>query len=195
MVDWVLSLAQRQITTLPPAAEGHAPVPQTKGGFGSADNIVMVLTASTTDHGAGALPPLRGFAEVMLRSRRQRAACFDFSENAAAQDNLDEGGLVARLQPGGWIGFARIRQQDVGQVKLSAWPQGGAPLTVSIFAGDVELAKKIVPASPAASGRPQELVFPMPPANADAAPQQMRAKFDGPAGSVLDVMWVEFKRP
>ncbi len=102
MVDWVLSLAQRQITTLPPAAEGKAAVPQPKSGFGTADNIVMLLTASTTDKGAGGvLPPLRGFAEALLRGRRQRAACFDYSENAAAQDNLDEGGLVARLQPGG----------------------------------------------------------------------------------------------
>ena len=130
MVDWVLSLAQRQIITLPATAEGKAAVPDTKGGFGRTDNTVMVLTASTTDKGAGVLPPLRGSTEVMLRNRRQRAACFDRSEKAAAQDNLDQGGLVARIQPGGWIGFDRIRLQDFARIKLSAWPQGDAPLTV-----------------------------------------------------------------
>jgi cytochrome c551/c552 len=194
MVDWVLSLAQRQITTLPAAAEGKAPVPEARGGFGRADNIVMLLTASTTDKGTGVLPPLRGSAEVMLRARRQRAACFDDSEKAAAQDNLDQGGLVARIQPGGWIGFDRIRLQDLGQLKLSAWPQGSAPLTVSILAGDLELAKKTLSPGPAASRQPQEYLFPMPPPNADAVPQQVRVKLDSPAGSVLDVMWVEFKR-
>ena len=112
MVDWVLSLAQRRITALPATAEGSAPVPATVGGFGRADNTVMFLTAATTDKGAGVLPPLRGAAEVMVRSRLQRAACFDHGENAAAQDNLDQGGLVARIQPGGWIGFDRIRLQD-----------------------------------------------------------------------------------
>ncbi len=194
MVDWVLSLAQRQITTLPSTAEGKAPVPQIRGGFGRAENTVMVLTASTTDKGAGVLPPLRGSAEVMVRSRRQRAACFDRSENAAAQDNLDQGGLVARIQPGGWIGFDRIRRQDFGQLKLSAWPQGSAPLTVRIFAGDQELAHQTLSPGPAATRRPQEFLFPMPSANAEDAPQQVRVKMDGPAGSVLDIMWLDFQR-
>jgi cytochrome c len=194
MVDWVLSLAQRQIITLPATGEGKAPAPGARGGFGRADNTVLVLTASTTDKGAGGLPPLRGSAEVMLRSRRQRAACFDHSENAATQDNLDQGGLVARIRAGGWIAFERIRLQDFGQIKLSAWPQGIAPLTVSILAGDLELAKNNLPPGPAASRHPQEFLFPMPLAKADAAPQQVRVKLDGPAGSVLDVMWVEFQQ-
>jgi cytochrome c len=192
MVDWVLSLAQRQIITLPATREGKAPVPQARGGFGRADNTVMVLTASTTDNGAGGLPPLRGSAEVMLRSRRQRAACFDHSENAAAQDNLDQGGLVARIQPGGWIAFDRIRLQDFGRIKLSAWPQGPAPLTATILAGDLELAKNNLPPGPAASRQPPEFLFPMPSGKPDSAPQQVRVKLDGPAGGVLDVMWVEF---
>ena len=194
MVDWVLSLAQRQITTLPPAAEGKATVPEARGGFGRADNTVMFLTASTTDKGAGVLPPLRGSAEVMLRSRRQRAACFDHSESATAQDNLDQGGLVARIQPGGWIAFDRIRLQDFGELKLSAWPQGSAPLTVSILAGDVELVHQSLQPGPAASRQPQEFLFQMPSAPELSVPQQVRIKIDGPAGSVLDIMWVEFKQ-
>jgi hypothetical protein len=167
-------------------------VPQIRGGFGRAENTVMLLTASTTDKGAGVLPPLRGSAEIMLRSRRQRAACFDHSENAAAQDNLDQGGLVARVQPGGWIGFDRIRLQDVGQLKLSAWPQGNAPLTVRIFAGAQELAHQTLSPGPGTTRRPQEFLFPTPAANAEDAPQQVRIKMDGPTGSVLDIMWVEF---
>ncbi len=192
MVDWVLSLAQRQVTTLPATAEGKAPLPQTRGGFGRAENSVFLLTASTTDKGAGGLPPLRGSAEVMLRSRRQRAAYFDHSEYASTQDNLDQGGLVARIQPNGWIAFDRIRLQDVGQIKLSAWPQGTAPLTVRVLAGDRELAKQTLRPVPPESRQPRAFLFPMPPAKPDAAPQQVRVKLDGPEGSVLDVMWVEF---
>jgi cytochrome c len=194
MVDWVLSLAQRQITTLPAAAEGKAPVPEARGGFGRADNTVMILTASTTDKGAGVLPPLRGSAEVMVRSRRQRAACFDCSEKAAAQDNLDQGGLVARIQPGGWIGFDRIRLQDFARIKLSGWPQGGAPLTVRILAGDKELASQDMPTGPSATRQPRDFVFSMPPSNPEVPPQQVRMKMDGPPGSVLDIMWLEFQR-
>ena len=194
MVDWILSLAQRQITTLPATAEGKAAVPETRGGFGRADNTVMVLTASTTDKGAGVLPPLQGSDEVTVRSRRQRAACFDHSEKAAAQDNLDQGGLVARIQPGGWIGFDRIRLQDFARIKLNGWPQGDAPLTVRIFAGDTELASQALPPGPPASRQPQDFVFPMPSANADKAPQQVRVKMDGPSGNILDIMWVEFLR-
>ncbi len=194
MVDWVLSLAQRRITALPAAAEGKAAVPATVGGFGRADNTVMFLTAATTDQGAGVLPPLRGSTEVMLRSRRQRAACFDHGEKAAAQDNLDQGGLVARIHPGGWIGFDRIRLQDFGLLKLTAWPQGAAPLTVSILTGGQELARQTLPPGPAAGRPPPEFVFPMPSATEAGPPQQVRIKLEGSAGSVLEIMWVEFQR-
>ncbi|MHA3770215.1 PQQ-dependent sugar dehydrogenase [Verrucomicrobiota bacterium sgz303538] len=195
MVDWILSLAQRQITRLPSAAEGKAAVPQSRGEWGRPDNTVILLTASTTDQGAGVLPPLRGSAEVMLRARRQRAAFFDHSENATAQDNLEQGGLVARLQPGGWIAFDRLRLQDFTQVKLSGWPQGSTPLKVRIFAGERELTQQDLPPSPATSGRPKDFIFPMPRISDDAAPQQVRVQLDAPTGSVLDVMWVEFLWP
>jgi cytochrome c len=194
MVDWVLSLARRQIITLPSAAEGKAPVPEIRDGFGRADNLVLLLTASTTDKGAGAVPPLRGSAEVMLRGRRQRAASFDHSEKAGAQDNLDQGGLVARIQPGGWIAFDRIRLQDFARLKLSGWPQGDAPLKVSIVAGDQVLAQQTLQPGPGAGRRAQETIFTMPGANANAAPQSVKIKLDGPAGSVLDAMWVDFLR-
>ena len=196
MVDWVLSLAQRQITTLPHAAEGKTNVPPSPpGGFGRSDNTVILLTASATDQGASGLPALRGSAEVLLRGRRQRAACFDRGEKAAAQDNLDQGGLVARIQPGGWIGFDRIRLQDFGKLKLSAWPQGDTPLTVSILAGDQEVAHQTVQPGPATSKQPPGIVFQMPsPATQSNAPQEVRVKMDGPAESVLDIMWVEFQR-
>jgi hypothetical protein len=154
----------------------------------------MVLTASTTDKGASGLPPLKGSAEVLLRSRRQRAACFDRSEKAVAQDNLDQGGLVARIQADGWIAFERIRLQDFRRIKLSAWPQGSAPLIVSILAGDRELARQELPAGAAASQRPTDFLFAMPPADPNTAPQPVRVRLDRPADSVLDVMWIEFLR-
>jgi len=138
-----------------------------------------------------AVPPQRSETEIVLRSRRQRAAFFDRGDKASTQDNLDQGGLVARIQPGGWIGFDRIRLQEFGRLKLSAWPQGTVPLTVSILAGEKELDRQKLSPGPAIS-KPQEFIFPMPPANAEVAPQQVRVRFDGPEGSVLDVMWVEF---
>ncbi len=194
MVDWVLSLAQRQITTLPRTAEGKAAVPTRPGGFGRADNTVILLTASATDKGANRLPALRGASEVQVRSRRQRAAFFDHSDKADVQDNLDQGGLVARIQPGGWIAFDRIRMEDFGRLKLGGWPQGTAPLTVSILAGDKELVRQSLPPGPATGKQPPEFQFAMPPAT-PGAPQQIRVKMDGPAGSVMDIMWVEFQRP
>ena len=195
MVDWVLSLAQRQITTLPGAAEGKATVPTRPGGFGRADNTVILLTASATDKGANGLPALRGTSDVQVRSRRQRAAFFDHSDTADVQDNLDQGGLVARIQPGGWIAFDRIRLQDFGRLKLSGWPQGNAPLTVSILAGNAELARQTLAPNPASRNKPQEFPFTMPSPAAADSPQQLRIKMDGPGGSVLDIMWVEFQRP
>ena len=195
MVDWVLSLGERQIITLPHAAEGRAVVPMSTGSRDRPENTVVFLTASAMDNGVGALPALRGSDEIILRSRRQRAAFFDHSEKAGVQDNLDQGGLVARLQPGGWIGFDRIRLQDFGKLKLGAWPQGSEPLKVSLFAGGLELASQTLSPGPAFSRQPREFTFPMPSTPTPGAPQQVRIKMEGPAGSVLDVMWVEFQRP
>ena len=187
MAEWVLSLAQRKITTLPRTPDGKAAVPTSASGFGRADNTVVLLTASATDSGA-----LRGATEVMVRSRRQRAAFFDDSKSAEAQDNLDQGGLVARIQPGGWIAFDRIRLEDFGQLKLSAWPQGTAPLTVIILAGEKELARQTLPSGPATGNR-REFIFEMPSPATPSEPQQIRIKLDGPTGSMLDVLWVEFQ--
>ncbi len=192
MVDWILSLSSRQVVTLPSAAEGRAPVAQDRGGFDRAENSVVFLTASTTDGGAAGLPPLRGSAEVMLRNRRQRAAFFDHRENAAAQDNLDQGGLVARIQSDGWIAFDRVRLQDVQRIKLSGWPQGTAPLKVRIMAGDRELAQQDLPPGPAVSRQPRDFLFSLPPVDREQRPQQIRVKLEGSPGSVLDLLWVEF---
>ena len=43
------------------------------------------------------IPALRGETGVVLRARRQRAAFFDRGYHASSQDNLDQGGLVARI--------------------------------------------------------------------------------------------------
>jgi cytochrome c len=192
MVDWVLGLAGRPIQNLPSTSSGKATIPANKQGFGQADNTVMILRATTKDAGAGPLPALQGSTEIMVRSRRQRAAFYDQGELATTQDNLDQGGLVARIQPGGWISFEHIRVQDCGQIKLTCWPQGNESLTVSIFAGEKEIVRQVV--TPAAGNKPpQEILFRLPSLPAAAAPQQVRIKMDGPAGSVLDLMWVEFQ--
>ena len=194
MVDWVLSLGGRQIVTLPHAEEGKAAVPMSSGSRDRPENTVIFLTASAMDNGVGTLPALRGSDEVILRTRRQRAAFFDHSENAGIQDNLDQGGLVARIQPGGWIGFDRIRLQDFGKLKLSGWPQGSEPLKVTIFAGDARIGESDVSARTRLEQATARIHHSHPSNSMPPAPQQVRIKMEGPAGSVLDVMWVEFQR-
>lgn len=193
MVDWVLSLARLPVQNLPGSSTGKATIPPDQKGFGKADNTVVILRASTKDLGAGSLPALQGATEIMLRGRRQRAACFDQGELSAVQDNLDQGGLVARIQPGGWIAFDHIRLQECRQIKLSGWPQGSGPMTIRLFAGDKELGQKSV--SPGrAIGKPAEISLSIPEVEMDAAPQQLLIKMDGAPDSVLDLMTVHFVR-
>lgn len=192
MVSWILTLSAREVSTLSPGLSGKLELKQPARQWGQADNSVLALTASATDRGGVSTPPQRGTAEIILRSRRQRAAFFDRGQKAQPQDNLEQGGLVARVAQGGWIAFDRIRLTDAAGVKLHCWPQSGE-VKVSIYAGSLEspaLAEAVLPAGPH-SGKPQEVMLSW----KSAPPQEpgsVYIRVDGAAGALLDVMWVDF---
>jgi cytochrome c len=197
MVDWVLSLSQRQVTTLNAGTEGRIELKSPRQEWGRAENGVIALTASVTDKGLGALPPLRGETEIVLRSRQQRAAFFDRGHLATAQDNLDQGGLVARIAAGGWMAFDRIRLSDTGGLRLQAWPQGSGPLTITIHAGSATgpvLAKTEAPPG-SGSGKARDIHLNFAGPQKDGPPEPVVITMDGAADNVLDMMRVEFLRP
>jgi cytochrome c len=197
MIDWILSLSQRRFTTLPPGKSGSIELIEPKKEWGRAENGVVVLTASAVDGGAGPVPPQRGEARLILRSRRQRAAFFDAGHLAAAQDNLDQGGLVARVASGGWIGFDGVRLADVGGLRLHAWPQGAGPLTVRVHADSVNgpLLAKGEAAPGGSTGRSQEILLPLATPKRDGRPRALLIFMEGPPGSVLEILWVDFVAP
>jgi cytochrome c len=197
MVDWVLSLSQRQVTTLAPGIEGHVDLKESRQEWGRAENGVVALTASATDKGAGPLPPQRGETEIVLRSRRQRASFFDRGNLATSQDNLDQGGMVARIAPGGWMAFDRIRLSETGGLRLQAWPQGTGPLTITVHAGSATgpVIAKTEAAPGSSGGKPREIPLEFKAAPKDGPPETVVISMDGAAGSVLDVMWVDFTPP
>ncbi len=197
MVDWVLSLARRQVTTLAPGTSGSIPLKEPRQEWGQAENSVFALTASAMDNGANGLPPLRGATEIVLRARKQRAAFFDRGQSANMQDNLDQGGMVARLAPGGWLAFDHIRLSATGGLRLQGWPQGSGPVTVTVHAGDEKgpvLAKAELPPGDA-GGKPRGIPLPFPSPQKDGPPVPVVILMEGPPGSVLDLMWVEFTPP
>jgi cytochrome c len=197
MVDWILSLSQRQITALAPGTSGTLEFKEPGRDWGRAENGVIALAASATDKGAGKLPPQRGETEIVLRSRRQRAAFFDRGHLATTQDNLDQGGIVARIPAGGWIAFDRIRLSETGGLRLQAWPQGSGRLTTIVRAGSDTgpVLSKIELTPGEGGGRPGEIQLPFNDTPRDAAPQPVIIAVEGPPGSLLDVIWAEFKKP
>jgi cytochrome c len=126
MVDWILGLAARQSATLPAGLTGQAapPKPERPDATG-----VIMMTASATDMGAAPLPPLRQETSAVLRTRKQRAAHFDESSLTSFQENLGDG-LVARIQPGGWIAFRRIQLPEVKQIRVTGRPAAGGMVRI-----------------------------------------------------------------
>ena len=136
MVRWILSLA---------GDESQAPMPGTHGFFTTTrpENTqpsILTLTAEYTDSGIANSPelaPLRGDAECILHSRFKRAAFADDYYKSEIVDVFEGGvGLVARIQPEGWIVFRDLRLADVEQITLnlaSSSPQSGS-LSVRIDA-------------------------------------------------------------
>ena len=117
MVDWILSLANRQVLNLPAVLNGTFKPAATLGTGERDAEGVLVLTAAATDQAKGAIPALRGETSLTLRTRRQRAAHFDAAQGVSSQENLGDG-LVVRLDAGSWIRFDRI---DLAQVQELRW--------------------------------------------------------------------------
>lgn len=74
MVDYILALPPSGGQALPAGLTGSFTAP---GKPGKDAGGRLVLTASYTDAGAGAIPPLTGEAVAVLHARRTRAALFD----------------------------------------------------------------------------------------------------------------------
>lgn len=192
MVEWILSLAGKSIRTLPPGSDGEFTVGEREQSWNAPSNGVFVLTASAVDNGAPGLPPQRGTASAVLRTRRQRACFFDRASNAVAQDNLEQGGLVARIHaPGGWISFDRVRLDDVGGLRLRCWPQGPGEMEASVRTGagnEVLGRAALTPGEPAGRPATVDLAFD----SAATGLQDVRIVLNGPDGAFLDVREVEF---
>ena len=193
MVDWILSLAGKRTETLPPGSSGTATLKDEKRPWGRPANGVLLLTASATDNGAGGVPAQRGESSAVLRTRQQRACFFDRAQRAVSQDNLDQGGQVARISAGGWISFDRVRLDEVSGLRVQCWPQGSGPLTLRVrtapdgpVLGSVEL-----PPGPA-TGTGTEAVIPFP-AKATGL-HDLLLTVSGSSGALADVMRVEFLR-
>ena len=102
---------------------------------------------------------------------RQRACFFDNGHLAASQDNLDQGGMVARLEPDGWIRFRHLRYQDFSLIQLHGWVHGG-DATLSIHKDSPDsppLVSTTVKSGPA-TGKASVWTLAMPNANVHGAP-------------------------
>ncbi len=195
MVAWVLSLKRTSGNEPVTGLAGSFPVPAVKNSWGQIESGVAALSAAATDQGRGLLPPQRGTAEVVLHARRQRAALYDRGENTTAQDNLDQGGLVARVSPGGWFAFDRLRLSQIGSVRLQAWPQTSGTLRIVVRRGGPagpELASVSVPGGPS-GGKPREINLPFAAPVADGLPESLVLTVEGGPDALLEVMWIEFR--
>ena len=150
-----------------------------------------MLTASAVDNGAGGVPAQRGEGSIVLRTRQQRACFFDRAHRATSQDNLDQGGQVARISAGGWISFDRVRLDEVSSLRVRCWPQGNGPLTLSVrtAADGPALGSVEIPPGPA-TGRGMEAVIPF--AAKSAGLQNLMLSVSGNPDAFADVMRVEF---
>lgn len=196
MADWVLSLTQRKVTTLPAGTSGSIDVKEPARQWGRLENSVVCLTASATDKGAGAIPPQRSETSVVLRARRQHAAFYDRGDRATTQDNLDQGGIVARIKAGGWIAFDRVRLSEVSRLKLHCWPQGDVPFIITVHSGTANgpaLAETKAASGPG-DGKPREIVLAFTHPPQDGPAQAVVIKVDESPGAVLDITRVDFER-
>ena len=191
MVDWILSLSGKRTETLPPGLSGTATVKNEKRLWNRPANGVLLLTASAADNGAAGVPAQRGESSIVLRTRQQRACFFDRAHRAVSQDNLDQGGQVARISAGGWISFDRVRLDEVSGLRVQCWPQGGGPLTLSvrIAAEGPALGSVELPPGPA-TGRGTEAVIPL--IAKSSGLHDLMLTVSGNSGGLVDVMRVEF---
>ena len=193
MVDWILSLASTENAILPAGLSGSTQLPAPKNEWGRPQNGVLCLTASATDQGVGTIPALTSPpATVQLRTRRQRAYFFDEGHRAIRQDNLDQGGMIARISDGGSITYRHIALAECGGLSLDAFPQASGPLTIEIRrANGTILNRQEIPPRPPGR-KPDKLTFPFPAPAGDPAVDDLSIHLLSPPGALLDILWVDF---
>jgi cytochrome c len=193
MVDWILSLAQTESASLPPGLSGTAQAPVPKNEWGRPQNGVLLLTATATDHGAGPMAALSSVpATVQLRTRRQRAYFFDAGEKALRQDNLDQGGMVARIPAGGEISFRQIDLSQCSGLTLEGWPQGSGKVKMEVWNGKGTVLGRAEADPGPGNGRPTLVRLPFTDRQADHALVDLSIHVLGEPGALLDVIWVDF---
>lgn len=190
MVDWVLSLAQSDVVILPSGLEGIARVEKPREEWGRPQNGVLVFTATATDRGAGALPRLVSAPTIVqLRTRRQRASCYDAAVRATRQDNLDQGGMVARISSQGGITFLHLNLNQCSGILMEGWPQGSGTLHLEVRSGLTVLGKMDAQAGPG-KGIPKKLNLPF--TTLSEGMGDLTIQLSGAGDALLDLMWVEF---
>jgi cytochrome c len=128
MVDWILDLAH---STEANALTGLSGSLKTTMGGERQDGGVFVISASYNDNGAVGLPPLRGFAECIVHTRKRKAAMSDASQGVEIVDFMEGNhSLVARLAHDGWLKFANVNLAGIESLKLHLAPHAATSLEV-----------------------------------------------------------------
>jgi cytochrome c len=195
MTDWILSLGRDAQHFTARGHTGSFQPAEPARQWGRAANGVLHLKATAADDGALGQPALSGSAEITLRSRRQRAAFFDHGHLASVQDNLDQGGLVARVLPEGSITFRKVSFREFRSLHCHGWVHGAA-VTLSLHKGSPDspaLASLPIPAGKD-TGKATEWNINLPEAPGNDAPADLCVKVSGPPRAVADFMWIDFRR-
>jgi cytochrome c len=195
MTDWILSLGRDAQHFTARGHTGSFQPAEPARQWGRAANGVLHLKATAADDGALGQPALSGSAEITLRSRRQRAAFFDHGHLASVQDNLDQGGLVARVLPEGSITFRKVSFREFRSLHCHGWVHGAA-VTLSLHKGSPDspaLASLPIPAGKD-TGKATEWNINLPEAPGNDAPADLCLKVSGPPRAVADFMWIDFRR-
>jgi len=119
MIDWILSLSQNAASAPRPGAEGSYPAPRQPEI--RVNEGVLVLTAGYTDGGAEGAPPLRGEAQVVLHSRRKKAALYDENHGMQYVEQVEaEKGIIGHFEDGDHIVFRDLNLDGIKRVVVRA---------------------------------------------------------------------------
>ncbi|MFT5470652.1 MAG: cytochrome c [Verrucomicrobiales bacterium] len=192
MIDWILALAQNAASAPRPGAEGAYAAPDKP--TIRVDEGVLVLTAGYTDQGAEGAPALRGEAQVVLHSRRKKAALYDENHGMQYVEQVEaEKGIIGHFEDGDSIIFRELNLDGIKRVIVRAGSlseaTGKLELRIGSPAGKLLAAVEIEP-----SGDGE---FPEIPVELSAAAGLIDlcvvARFEE-KGSVLGLNWIEFPK-